>query len=129
MEGFFVLNKVLYDAAVANNIPEFGKLFNINIDDFVNSVTSQQSLHFPEDHFESPLDAANNFKTSKFNTPELVLEAGRHIIAHSISVHPQLKAFIRRVYFSDAVITVAPTEKGIKEIEQHHPYYVIFFIT
>lgn len=89
------------------------------------SVTSQQSLHFPEDHTEAPLVAAEKFISSRFSTTHAVLEAARHLLAQQIAVHPQLRGFIRRVYFSDAVVSVQPTEKGMKEIhEQHHAYSV-----
>jgi transcription elongation factor SPT6 len=92
----------------------------------VNSVTGQQSFHFPEDPSETPEIVAQVFICDKFKDSEKVLSATRHIIAQDIAVQPELLAFIRRVYNKDAVVNVVPTEKGKLEIEQHHPYYVFF---
>ncbi|KAJ2991544.1 Transcription elongation factor spt6 [Globomyces sp. JEL0801] len=120
--------KRLYDDAMENGIGNFAKLFNINQSDFINSVTGRQSLHFPENHDESPLDAAASFVCQRFPTPELVLKAGKNILSRQISIYPELRAFVRKVYKHDAVVVVEPTEKGLKEIDQFHPYHPFKFL-
>ena len=90
------------------------------------SITGQESLHFPEDHHEVPLVAAEKFTCPRFPTPESVLDAARNLISHEISVNPTLRAFLRRIFMADAVITVSATDKGMKEIQPGHPYYVNF---
>jgi transcriptional accessory protein Tex/SPT6 len=89
------------------------------------SITGQESLHFPEDHLELPIVAAEKFISSRFPTPDSVLDAARNLISHEISVNPTLRAFLRRIFMADAVITVTATDKGIKEIQPGHPYYVL----
>ena len=88
------------------------------------SITGQESLHFPEDHHELPLAAAEKFTSSRFPTADSVLDAARNLISHEISVNPTLRAFLRRIFMADAVITVTATDKGMKEIQPGHPHYV-----
>jgi transcription elongation factor SPT6 len=117
--------KVLYDDAIKHGMQELAGFFGINIADFVQSVINRQSLHSPEDHYDTPNDSAMKFVNTQFPTVEIVLDAARHLIAQEIAAHPQIRAFIRRVFMTDSVVCVEPTEKGKKEIEQHHPYYVL----
>jgi transcription elongation factor SPT6 len=118
--------KSLYLDCKKNEIEEMAKLFNINYNDFVLSVTGQQTLHFPEDHPVPPLVAADTFISNRFGKADAVLKAARHMIAHEISCNSTLRSFLRRIYFTDAVVSVVPTDKGSKEIESQHPYYVRF---
>ncbi|KAL5034776.1 Transcription elongation factor spt6 [Batrachochytrium dendrobatidis] len=112
-----------YEDAKKNNIGGLVNLFNVNIQQYSASMTTQQSLHLPEDHHESPLVAASQFVSPRFPDPESALAAARLVIGQDIAAYPQLRAFIRRVYFVDAVIDVLPTERGKREIVPHHPYY------
>ena len=86
-------------------------------------------MHFPEDHTSSPQEIAMEFTSSRFPDASMVLDAAKHFIASQISVHPQLRSWIRRVYLSDALVNITPTEKGAKEIEPSHPFYVFQLFT
>lgn len=46
------------------------------------------------------------------------------MIAQEIAADPNLRNFLRKVYSTDAVITVTPTSKGKTEIKPGHKYYV-----
>ena len=46
------------------------------------------------------------------------------MVALEIACDPILRNFLRRVYSTDAVITVTPTAKGKTEIKAGHKYYV-----
>ncbi len=48
------------------------------------------------------------------------------MIAQEIAADPTLRNFLRRVYSTDAVITVTPTMKGKTEIKPGHKYYVYY---
>jgi transcription elongation factor SPT6 len=121
--------KVLYDDAISNGLKKFTELYDIKMANFVQSITGQQSLHFPEDPDKTPMEAAKEYICPRFPTAESVLDAARTIVAQEIAVQPELLAFIRLVFNSDAVVSVEPTEKGISEIEFHHPCSVIIYLT
>jgi transcription elongation factor SPT6 len=115
--------KVQYDDAKKNNIQEYAKLFAIDMYNYVQSVTTQQKMHFPEDAPMSPLESAVPFLTARFSTPQSVLEAAKILLGHQLASHPLFRSFIRRVYFTDAIVSVHLTDKGKSEIQSTHPYY------
>jgi transcription elongation factor SPT6 len=115
--------KVNFDDAKRNNIDEYAQLFGIKLVEYVTSVTSQRREHFPEDHYQNPLESAVPFLCDRFPKPVNVIEAARSILGHQIASHPGLRQFIRRVYFTDAVVSVTVSEKGKHEIQPFHPYY------
>lgn len=115
--------KIMYDDAIHNNIEEFAKLLDIKMFEYVQSLTMQQKLHYPTDSQLSPLDSAVPFLCARFSTPQSVLGAAKILLGHQLASHPVFRAFIRRVYYTDAIVSVTLTAKGKKEIEPTHPYY------
>jgi transcription elongation factor SPT6 len=111
-------------------------MFGIDVRKYASSLVLRQSSHFPEDIDRFPLDAAEDFICPLFPSADKVLKgylkfannsATREMIAQDIATDPVLRSFLRRVYSTDAVITVTPTLKGKLEIKQGHKYYVILF--
>jgi len=56
-------------------------------------------------------------------TPEDVVKAGKYMMAMQISKEPVLRRAVREVLFEQATISVEPTKKGLKEIDENHPLY------
>jgi len=46
------------------------------------------------------------------------------MLVQEIANEPSLKEYIRRLYEKDAVINILPTDRGKKEIDENHIYYV-----
>lgn len=120
--------KITFDDAKRNNLDEYAKLFGIKTNEYVTSITTQRREHFPEDYYQNPLDSAVPFLCTRFPKPQQVLEAAKILLGHQIAAHPTLRQFIRRVYFTDAVVSVKVTDLGKKEIEQSHPYYFFKYL-
>lgn len=52
--------------------------------------------------------------------------------ATQLAREPLLRSVIREVFFERCKITVLPTKKGLKEIDENHPcytyeFYLLFF--
>ncbi|KAI9353802.1 SH2 domain-containing protein [Obelidium mucronatum] len=114
-----------YEDAKRLGIQAFVSLYNVDVKLFSESMKKMVNLHVPDDLPEDPLDAATKFivEKSPFSTEQRVIEAGRMMLAQQISVDPTYRRFLRKVYETDAVITVTPTERGKVEITPVHPYY------
>ncbi|ORY42146.1 hypothetical protein BCR33DRAFT_698681 [Rhizoclosmatium globosum] len=119
------VRKTEYEDARKVGMKEFVKLYGVDVKKFSESISSMRNLHVPEDIAEDPLDAAKIFVIPKslYSTEQRVVEAGRMMLAHQIAVDPTFRRFIRKVYETDGVVTVTPTERGQTEITQMHPYY------
>ena len=116
--------RVAYEGAKRNNLAKFAKMFGVDSKLYSQSLITRQALHFPEDSARNPEEAAEEYICTLFPTVEKVLVATREMIALEISADPTLRNFLRRVYSTDAVITVTPTSKGKTEIKPGHKYYV-----
>eukprot|EP00842_Homolaphlyctis_polyrhiza_P004038 jgi/Hompol1/4635/HPOL_003774-RA len=117
-----------YEDAKKNNIHKLSRMFDIDIRRFSESISTMQILNIPSDPDVAPLAAAVQFVCPRFPTVEKVLQAARLIVAHDIGVYPFLRKFVRKVYMSDAVVSVHLTDKGRRNIEPNHPYYPFKYV-
>lgn len=120
--------KQIFDDALENNILGFVDRLHVNIGEYVRSVTRQVQEFVPRDDPQPPLILAEQFVSARFPTVEKVIEAAHIVLSHKIAAHPLFRSFLRRVYYTDAVVTVYVTEKGKKEITPHHPFYVPYLL-
>lgn len=61
---------------------------------------------------------------SQFPTPEQVLKGAVYMVAMQLSREPLVRRVLRQKYRNQANISVRPTKKGRKEIDENHPVYV-----
>ncbi|KFM58178.1 Transcription elongation factor SPT6, partial [Stegodyphus mimosarum] len=50
------------------------------------------------------------------------------MVANQISKEPAVHKCVRQTYFERAKISVRPTKKGIKEIDENHPCYSMKYL-
>ncbi|KAI9096504.1 SH2 domain-containing protein [Phlyctochytrium arcticum] len=119
--------KTPYEIARQAGIGQFAKMFHID----VRRIASQNSAEavVPEMPDEEPIIAAERFVNEPYQNAEEVLEAARMMLAADIAADPSFRAYVRKVYLSDAAIKVTPTKKGKTEIDPQHPYYPFKFLT
>ena len=80
-----------------------------------------------EDPDFPPLQYAEQFvdpDPSKAVAPEELLRQARMILATELGVDPMLRDEIRKLFKTNVVISVEPTERGKTKIDDHHPFYV-----
>lgn len=61
-------------------------------------------------------------------TPERVLEAAIRMVGWQLACEPLVRSTIRESYFERARISVRPTPKGVKTIDEHHQLYAIKYL-
>ncbi|KAJ3175730.1 Transcription elongation factor spt6 [Irineochytrium annulatum] len=125
--------KTPYEEARKAGVHEFVKLFGVDVKKFSEGMTgSKVSTHVIEDTPRHPLDAAEEFVRSDhpyFKTAERILDAGCSMLAQEVAADPMFRQFVRKVYETDAVVTVTPTDKGKREIQPLHPFYPFKYLT
>ena len=57
-------------------------------------------------------------------TAEKVLSAAKAILSQDMQKNPTLRKLIRTMYKDRGLVTVIPTDKGVAQIDDFHPYYV-----
>ncbi|KAJ3158303.1 Transcription elongation factor spt6 [Geranomyces michiganensis] len=118
-----------YDVAKAAGIGELVQLFSCDAQQIGSSVTASSMKN--EVPAVTPEEAATKFITPRgaFPSAQRVLEGARLMLATEMAADPTFRAFVRKVYTSDATLTITPTKKGGREIDHHHPFYPFKFLT
>lgn len=82
-----------------------------------------------DDPSEHPVDLADGLTDGDFSTADAVINAARQLYAEELFSSPRLRKWMREHYVMNAVFTCRRTEKGLRRIEESHPFYEIKYIT
>lgn len=107
--------------AVYNLVNAFG----ITSDQFAVNVQTNKKREFAEDPDVLPHELADQYtQYPEFPTGDKALQAAKVMLAEEIYMNPRMRAALRQRWFTRALIHVNPTEKGIRQIDEQHQYYV-----
>lgn len=106
----------------------FAKLFGLTPEQFAENLRDSYQRHEVEQDPSDPFEVAKNYITTHFTTVEEVLEAARFVVARQIAREPVLRKSVREIYYERAKISVRPTKKGMKEIDEFHSCYKIKYL-
>lgn len=81
-----------------------------------------------DDPSEHPVDLADSLTDGEFPTGDAVIGAARQLYAEELFSSPRLRQWMREHYIVNAVFTCRRTEKGLRNIEESHPFYEIKYI-
>uniref|UniRef100_A0A1I8JEX7 Transcription elongation factor spt6 n=1 Tax=Macrostomum lignano TaxID=282301 RepID=A0A1I8JEX7_9PLAT len=96
---------------------------------FADNLKEQFSRHEVDQCMLDPLEAAREFVSERFPTPEDALDGARLVVATQIAADPTVRQIVRRRFFSSAKLTVRPTKKGQREIDESHHLYPYKYLT
>lgn len=88
---------------------------------------NRHTIHPVEDVEVPPAQYAEQFvdpDPARAIPSEELLRQARMIIATELGIDPILRDEIRKLFKTNALISVEPTEKGKAKIDDHHPFYV-----
>lgn len=105
------------------------KRFGLTPEQFAENVRDSYQRHEVEQEHSDLSEVANEYVNTKFSTVEEVLYAAKFMVARQLAKEPLLRRCIRETYFERAKLSVRPTKKGIKEIDENHPCYSMKYIT
>ncbi|KER25873.1 hypothetical protein T265_06784 [Opisthorchis viverrini] len=102
--------------------------FGLSAAQFAENVQDQYLRHDVDQCPMLPLDAAGDFLSPQFPTANVALSAARYMLAFEISREPFVRRMMRQMFQSQAVISVRPTPRGVKEIDESHPLISIKYL-
>uniref|UniRef100_A0A6B2EJU3 Transcription elongation factor SPT6 n=1 Tax=Phlebotomus kandelakii TaxID=1109342 RepID=A0A6B2EJU3_9DIPT len=104
------------------------KKFGLTPEQFAENLRDSYQRHEVEQEPTEPTELARAYISPKFQTPEEVMYAVKYVVARQLSKEPLLKKSVREIYFERARISVTPTKKGVKEIDENHPCYGVKYL-
>ncbi|XP_046421769.1 transcription elongation factor SPT6 [Neodiprion fabricii] len=104
------------------------KKFGLSPEHYAENLRDNYQRHEVDQEPTEPSVVANDFCGKKFKTPEEALKATQLMVAIQLAREPLVRKCVREMYMERAKLSVTPTKKGIKEIDENHPIYTMKYL-
>ncbi|KAL7027357.1 hypothetical protein ACKWTF_005413 [Chironomus riparius] len=109
-------------------ICKFAKLFGLTPEQFAENLRDGYQRHEVEQEAKDPMELAKDFVSANFSTVEEVINAAKFVVARQIAREPLLRKTVREIFYERAKLTVRPTKRGLKEIDEFHSCYTLKYL-
>lgn len=99
------------------------RAFGITADAFAQNALKEGRRQYTEDPAEQPEEMADTFIDNDFSNGSQVLKAAKSMFAEELVMSPKMRKVIRQAYYMNGAVECYRTEKGLRRIDEHHPYY------
>ncbi|KAL3485576.1 SH2 domain-containing protein [Aspergillus germanicus] len=99
------------------------RAFGITADAFAQNALKEGRRQYTEDPTERPDDMADGFVDRDFGSSSQVIKAAKGLFAEEIVMSPKMRKVIRQAYYMNGAVDCFRTEKGLRRIDEQHPYY------
>ncbi|XP_017879018.1 transcription elongation factor SPT6-like [Ceratina calcarata] len=101
-------------------LESLAKKFGLSPEQFAENLRDNYQRHEVDQEPAEPTVAANDYISTVFQTSEEVLKAAQLMVAIQLAHEPLVRRCVREMYMERGKISVIPTKKGIKEIDENH---------
>ncbi|EPS39770.1 hypothetical protein H072_6441 [Dactylellina haptotyla CBS 200.50] len=116
--------RTIYDKIRKSRVYNLVKAFGISAAEFALNVSLDQKRKFPDEPAEFPNELADSCLDSRdFKTSAEALKAAKMMLAEEFFMNPVLRRVVRQKLFINGQLHVKTTDKGLKKIDELHPYY------
>lgn len=106
----------------------FVQAYGLSADQLAKNALGEGRKILPEDDAKEPDQLADDLVDDDFATGDAVLNAARQIFAEELFVNPRMRRFFRVHYYQLGEIDCHRTEKGLRKIDESHPYYDVKYL-
>ena len=99
------------------------RAFGISADAFAQNALKEGRRQYTEDPPEGPEEMADGFIDNDFSSGSHVLKAAKTMFAEELVLSPKMRKVVRQAYYMNGAVDCFRTEKGLRRIDEHHPYY------
>lgn len=99
------------------------RAFGITADAFSQNARREGVRTYTEDPTDSPENLADTMIDEEFPTGTRVLRAAKSMFTEQLVMSPRFRGLIRKQAYIEGVIDCHRTEKGLRKIDDQHPYY------
>lgn len=104
------------------------KKFGLTPEQLSENLRDNYQRHEVEQEPSEPVELAKEYINSRFTTEAEVLDAAKFMVARQIASEPLLRKCVREIFFERAKISVQPTKKGSKEVDENHQCYPVKYL-
>ncbi|RDH31455.1 transcription elongation factor SPT6 [Aspergillus welwitschiae] len=99
------------------------RAFGITADAFAQNALKEGRRQYTEDPAEQPDELADSFIDNDFSNSSHVVKAAKTMFAEEIVMSPKMRKVVRQAYYMNGAVDCFRTEKGLRRIDEQHPYY------
>ncbi|PGH12257.1 transcription elongation factor spt6 [Polytolypa hystricis UAMH7299] len=99
------------------------RAFGITADAFAQNALKEGRRKYTDDPAERLEDMADNMLDSIFTNGSHATKAAKAMFAEELTMSPKMRKVMRQAFYMNGVIDCHRTERGLKRIDEHHPYY------
>ncbi len=118
----------LYDRVRNGKAYYFVKAYGIAADQLAKNALRQGKRVTPDDVEQYPMDLADSLIDDSFNTGDQVINAARQMYSEELFASPRMRKYFRSSYYHNAEISCRRTDKGLRKIDDSHPYYEVKYL-
>ncbi|PHH71576.1 hypothetical protein CDD82_6436 [Ophiocordyceps australis] len=107
---------------------KFVKAYGISADQLAKNALRHGKKVAPDDDEQYPLDLADSLIDDNFNTGNQVINAARQMFSEELYANPRMRKYFRSSFYQAAEISCKRTDKGLRKIDDLHPYYEIKYL-
>jgi transcription elongation factor SPT6 len=105
------------------------RAYGITPDQVAQNALQEGRRQYTEDSSSTPIDLADSLTSdSEFSTGEQVLLAARQMYAEELFMNPRMRKHFRMNYYMMGLVNCKRTEKGLRKIDEQHPYYELKYL-
>ena len=120
-------SKTIFERIRNGKVYGLVRAFGISADAFAqNALKKGGRRQYTEDPTERPDDLADSERIldpPDYSSGAQCLRAAKAMFAEEISLNPKMRKVMRQTYYMNGVIECFRTEKGLRKIDEQHPYY------
>ena len=120
-------SKMLFEKIRTGKVYGLVRAFGISADAFAqNALKKEGRRQFTEDPTQRPDDMADSdeiLDPPDYSSGAQCLRAAKAMFAEEIALSPKMRKVVRQTYFLNGLIDCHRTEKGLRKIDEQHPYY------
>lgn len=118
----------LLDRAKNGKASRFAKAYGITADQLSKNALRQGKKVAPDDDEQYPMDLADSLIDDYFSNGDQVINAARQLYSEELCANPRMRKHFRMAYYQAAEMSCRRTEKGLRKIDEMHPYYEIKYL-
>ena len=120
-------SKMIFERIRTGKVYGLVRAFGITADAFAqNALKKEGRRQFTEDPTQRPDDMADGediLDPPDYSSGAQCLRAAKAMFAEEIALSPKMRKVVRQTYFMNSIVDCYRTEKGLRKIDDHHPYY------
>lgn len=118
----------IFERVRKSEIYRLVKAYGITPDRLAQNALREGEKVTPDDEQNLPIDLADGLTNGEFPTGDQVLYHARQMYAEELFMSPRMRKHFRIQFYRFGEISCHRTEKGLRRIDESHPFYEVKYL-